>query len=181
MAYDFFQENPLNVKFGDDPGHDDLFLFAETKDFTTIQDVMASPTAEGDTVRITGSHAFAVGKGFIKASTYREGVQVEGTSTGDPGFLGDDYMATGFLVGDYAALKEKVVEMKNKPFVVLVKDPKCSDVRYQQLGCKCSPAILKEYKYTSGGKLTGGKKGFLLTFATTCVPLDYEGTVVLKA
>lgn len=181
MAYDFYQEDPSKVKFGDNPGHAPKFLFAEPKEFTTIAAAPNTGTTEGETNIIVDDHIFPVGKGFKKASTYRDGVVAEGQTAGEVGFQSKEHMIKGFLVGDYAELKEKVANMLNKAFIVLYQDPECSSTRYQQLGCACDPAVLKEYKYNSGNKTSGGKKGFELTFTAAEIPFDYQGLITQKA
>lgn len=181
MAYDFYQEDANLVKFGDDPGHAPKFLFSELKEFTNVATAPSTGTVAGQTKIIPGDHTFPVGKGFIQASTYRDGVQVEGQTAGEVGFQTDMWAKKAFLVGDYAELKETVENMKNKGFILLYQDPKCQSARYQQLGCACNPAVLKEYKYNSGNKVSGGKKGFELTFECPEMPNDYQGLITLKA
>jgi hypothetical protein len=62
--------------------------------------------------------------------------------------------------------------------VVIFKDPNCQDTRMLQLGCDCDPA-LTTYKFTSGNRRTGGKKGYEVTFQSGCL-FDYTGTVTEK-
>lgn len=185
MVYDFFQESPENVQFGATPGYGDL-LFQDVAKFDNIAEAQSGSSAEGVTRIITDDHTFptpGVGDpqvGFIKATLYREGSQLEGQSQGgDAGFQTKEYMAKGFIVGDTAAVREKVENLANRGMIVLVKAPDCADNTLKQLGCKCEPAVLKEWKFTSGNKLTGGKKGYEVTFAATCL-LDYQGTVTLN-
>lgn len=181
MAYEFFQEDPTKVKFGDDPGHSPVLLFAEVGEFTTIAAAPNTGTVEGETVIITADHTFPVGKGFKKMTGYRDGVMLEGSSSGDIGFQSEENVLKTFVVGDYAELKEKVKNMKNKAFILLFKDPQCNSGRYQQLGCQCDPAVLKSFKRMSGDKTKGGKKGMEIEFSCTESPFDYEGVVTLKA
>lgn len=184
MAYDFFQEDPTTVKFGAIPGYGDL-LFQDVSVFETVAEPTGSGS-EGALRLINTDHEFptpGVGdpqRGFIKATLYREGSQLEGQSQGgDAGFQTKEYMVKGFIVGDGANIRERVENLANRGLIVLVKDPECAVNRVLQLGCKCEPAVLKEWKFTSGNKLTGGKKGYEVTFAATCL-FDYEGNITLN-
>lgn len=180
MAYDFFQENPAKVKFGDNPGHSPELLFAEVREFTTIAAPPSVGVAEGDTVIITADHIFPVGKGFKKMTGYRDGVMLDGSSSGDVGFQSEENVLKTFVVGDYAELKEKVKNLKNKAFILLFRDPDCNSGRLQQLGCKCDPVVLKSFKRMSGDKTKGGKKGVEIEFSCTEAPFDYEGLVTIQ-
>lgn len=181
MAYEFFKEDASAVKFGDNPGHSPVLLFAETKEFTVIAAAPSTGTVEGETVIITDDHTFPVGEGFKELTGYRDGIMIEGQASGDIGFQVEENVLKTFIVGDYAKLKEKVKNMKGKGFILLYRDPECNSLRLQQLGCKCDPAVLKNFKRMTGDKTKGGKKGIELEFSCAETPFDYEGLVTYKA
>jgi hypothetical protein len=180
MAYNFFQQNDATVETGGTPGYSSNFAFAEIKKFATIALPTATPTVEGDTRIVDGDHVFVSLEGFIKSTLYRDGVEIDGETKGDIGFTTPvDYTAKAFFPGDAATLREKVENMRNKAFMCLVDDPNCDTTRILQLGSKCSPAVIKDIKYTSGNKTTGGKKGYVVEFMSN-VLLDYPGLIDYK-
>lgn len=180
MAYEFFQEDPANVKFGDNPGHSPVLLFCEVKDFTTIAAPPLTGTVEGETMIIVDDHVHPAGKGFTQMTGYRDGVMFDGSTSGDVGFQIEENVLKIFVVGDGPALKEKVKNMKNKAFIFLYGDPECKSTRLQQLGCQCDPAVFKGAKKMSADKTKGGKKGMELEFTSPEAPSDYQGLVTYK-
>lgn len=180
MAYEFFQETPANVDFSADSGYGTQVFFRELQKFTSIAEAPNTGTEEGETRIITDDHTFPVDEGFIKASGHQSGGEMEAQSQGEAGFLGQmPYKHKVFLVGDKAALRERVENMKNRPFIMIFKDPNCQDTRMLQLGCGCDPAIVSDAKFMSGNRKTGGKKGYEITFESTCL-FDYQGILTLK-
>ena len=177
--YEFNQEDPANVKYGDNPGYGDI-LFCPVEDFTTIAGTTASPSADGDTRIVPTNHTFPVGKGFIKGTLYREGTDVKGESKGEIGFQSMEYTGKGMFVGDSEFVIERSENLLNRAFIVLIKDPDCATDTYRQLGCNCDPAILSKLDFNSGTKISGGKKGYDVSFTAKCL-LHYTGTVTLKA
>ena len=178
MAFNFFKEDATLVKFGDNPGNSN-FQFAPVSWFNVLQEAPATGTVAGETKIITATHTFTVGKGFIDITLYREGSEGEGDFKGDPGFNVPEYTYKGLIVGDHAEVSELVEEIANTGLVVLIKGPKCNDTRRIQLGCKCEPAIMTAGKFSTGQKLGGGKKGYMISFTSSC-RFDYTGTVTMK-
>lgn len=179
MAYNFFQQTNVNV--GATPGYAGEIAFIDVNDLTTIAEPTGPFTTEGASLIITADHVAAAGKGFIKASLYREGVTVKSKTNGDPGFHVGEYSLEGFLVGDDAATREKADNIKNRGFIVLFKDPNCQEERWLQMGCKCSPAVgMSEFE--SGNILSGNKKGYKITFTVAPCPIfDYKGAITYKS
>lgn len=179
MAYDFFQENPDNVKGGDTPGHDALIYIGLYSKFTTIAVPSDTPSAEGDTLIITDDHIFGVDDGFVKMTGFRDGAEVKTKSVGEEAFQTIESELELFNVGDHAPLKEKLLNYMNQKVVVLYRDPVCGSTRVQQLGNKCEGAIISMLEGGSGNK-KGGKKGFTIKFKAFHIPLDYQGDITLQ-
>ena len=171
--YDFFMES---VKAqGANPGYGNLLL-AEPKNFTSIAAAPSSGTVEGMLRIITDDHTFPVGKGFRTLTLYRGDSSTEGSFPGDAGFKTNQYGAKGFLVGDDPATREFAEQIKNKGVILLQTSADCTDTRILQHGCACSPVVVKDVKYSSGTRISGGKKGYELTFE--CMDIfDYQGIV----
>lgn len=181
MEYNFFQEDPANVNFGADPGYGTKIWFREISKFETIQEPTDTPTEEGDTKIITDTHLFGSGEGFIKLSLHQDGVTLEGETQGEPGFMGQiPRKLKGFVVGDEAPLLEKIENLRNRGVIVLFEHPDCSNNQKYQLGCECDPAVISSIKEMSGGRKTGGKKGFEIEFTSTC-RFIYEGSITEKS
>ena len=179
ILYELYQEVSANVKRAAPGGYNTTCWFREVDKFTSLKTPPASGTVEGQMRIITETHTFAVDDGFIQGSGHQEGGSMEGEPQGEPGEQGlPMYKFTLFFVGDHAPLRERVEEMSNRSFVLLFKDPKCSDTRILQLGGDCDPA-LTSFKFTSGSRKTGGKKGYLVTFQSSELN-DYQGTVTEK-
>lgn len=177
--YDFYQETAANVKQTTDPGYGMKILFSETGEFTSIATPSAA-TVEGDTAKITGNHTFPSGKGFVAFTGHTDGVEMEGATQGEPGFVGlPDYKPKIMLVGDHAALKEKVENLTNKPLIILLVDPRVGDTRRIQLGSKDEPCVVTGITYKSGGRKKGGFKGYELSLQAGPM-FEYSGTVTLK-
>lgn len=177
-TFNFHKEDKTKVKFGANPGNGN-FKFAPVSWFNVIQEVSGTGTVAGDTKIISGTHTFLTGKGFVDITLYREGSEGDGDFKGDPGFNVPEYNYKGLIVGDEAEVNELVEEIVNTGLIVLIKDPKCTSDRYIQLGCGCDPAIMTSGKFSTGQRLGGGKKGYLITFTSPCKN-DYTGTVTDK-
>jgi|GEM_PF-2586894 len=171
--YDFFMESVKNQ--GANPGYGNL-LVAEPKNFTSIAVAPASTTTEGGLRIISDDHTFPAGKGFRTLTMYRGDTSTDGSFPGDPGFKTNQYGAKGFLVGDDPATREFAEQLKNKGVILLQTSADCSDTRILQHGCSCSPTVVKDVKFSSGSRISGGKKGYEITFE--CMDIfDYQGVV----
>lgn len=178
--YELYQETPANVEHNANPGYGTIAFFQQLKNFTLVEEVTGGGSVEGDTKIITGNHTFPTDEGFVQYSDHQGGSTLEGEASGDEGFVGlPGYKFTIFLVGDSPALQEKVEGMRNMAGILIFKDPECDATRMHQLGCKCDPAIVTSIKFTSGGRKSGGKKGWEVTLTSTC-KFDYQGTLTLK-
>jgi len=177
-SYDFFLESVKRQ--GANPGYGNLFV-ADPSDshFLNVATAPNSGTAEGDLRIITDDHTFSATFGFRTITLYRGDSQTEGTMPGDPGFKSNNYSPKGLVVGDDAATREFIEQLKNKGVILLQQSPDCSDPRIIQYGCACSPAVVKDVKYTSGSRMTGGKKGYEITFEALDM-FDYQGVVTLR-
>ena len=170
---------PESVKqFGNDPGKGNLMV-AEISGFTTFAPLPVTETNEGDLRIITGSHTFPATKGFRTITLYRGSSESEGSFPGDSGFKTKEYMVKGFLVGDKAANREFVEYLKNKGVILLQNPPDPADTRILQYGTQDTPAVVKDVKFTTGNRLTGGKSGYEITFEAHDL-FDYAGTVTLQ-
>ena len=174
--YDLFPETVVND--GAIPGYGNLWV-AELKSFLTIAPEPNTSSVEGGLRIITGDHTFAATKGFRKMTLYRGDSQTDGTFPGDPGFKTTLYNVKAFVVGDDANTREFCEMLINKGVILLQTAPDCADTRILQHGCSCSPTVVKDSKFSSGGRISGGKKGYEITFESTCL-FDYQGVVTAR-
>lgn len=179
--YDFFQETPANVKGGDTPGYDSVVYIGLYEKFLTIGQTTASPSAEGDTMIIPAAndHTFTADDGFVQLTGFRDGAEVKWKGNGEEGFQSMESELELFVVGDHAAIKEKLSNYLNKSVVLLYRDPTCGSARVQQMGNHCAAAVVIGIDGGSGTK-KGGKKGSAFKVKAFHMPLDYQGDITMQ-
>lgn len=184
--FDFFQNQ--DPKFTAIPGYGNL-AFSPTRYFDKTNNTdpyelgIAEPeapfTEAGASKIITSDHDWLDTKGAIKLYLDKDGTDLSGGGEGESGFQGKKYVAKGFVVGDDAATLEMVENLIADAHIAFINDPVCTKNRIMQLGCACDPATAT-YKFMSGNKKSGGKKGYEITFEAGCL-FEYQGAMVYKA
>jgi len=175
-AYSFLPES--SVSQGARPGYGDLLMCA-AQDFTTVAPLPTSASTEGGLRIIVGDHTFSGTKGFRNITLYRDDSETTGSAPGDPGFKTPLYEVKGFIAGDKAANREFIENLANSGIILLqtAADPANTDIK--QYGAEKNWCVVKDYKYSSGGKIKGGNKGYEIIFEAPCM-YDYQGVVTLQ-
>lgn len=155
-------------------------LVAPKSYFASIK-VPTAHAAAGDTKKITTTHTFQSGKGFIAFDGYvRQKGTGKGSTVGDIGSKTQKWEVTAMVAGMNAELLEFVEGGLNEDFIVLASDGcACGEdaVTYLQFGCESNPATLA----ADGdlGTIEGGFKGNTLKFESFGVPNVYTGGISL--
>lgn len=160
-------------------GFSSEILAAPKSWFLSLKDTTAAPASPGDTVTIPTAHTFNTGKGFIKLQSTFDTQDLVGEAIGDNAdSIGHkiDFMA--FLPGLKPVIAEIVNALENDELILLIKDCNLAPGTYIQLGCTCDGVRAKAS--ISGGKKSGGAKGYSVTFTGYCSILFYTSTVTLK-
>lgn len=181
IMYTFIQEVQADVAFGQDPGQSPVLLFQDLNQFSLPLALPATLGSAGATLTITGSHAFPSGVGFIQFTSYMDGPEVSGKTTGEPGFTVKKNALKITIVGDSAIIKEKCENLRNRPLIWLFRDPAPGSTRWQQLGTEENPAVVESIEQMGGNKTKGGTKGYVITVASIEQVYDYQGTIIYNS
>jgi hypothetical protein len=174
-VYDFFPG--LNDLSGQLPGMGNIYV-ADINKIAAYATEASAGTAPGDLRTLTGDVTFVTGYGWKQIQFYRGDSEIEGAAAGEPGYMTQTYTVKGFIPGRSAAIRELVEMMANKALLVLVQGPECTDPMYQ-LGCSCSYAVVKPWKFATGGRIKGGKVGYAIEIESLCY-FDYSGVVTVQ-
>lgn len=159
-------------------GYKNVVLWAPRDTFTLIKVPTTTPSALGDTLKITAAHTFPTDEGFISWLCKQNSVNLNGATVGEDGANEMEWKTKFVLLGDGASTQEQITAMLNADNIFLLKDSNClAGGPYVQLGdeCNCPVASVSfDSKTTKEGlkeytvELTGKKKFF------------YSGTVTAK-
>lgn len=159
-------------------GYKNVVFWAPVDTFTAVQVPTPTPTALGDTLKITTAHTFPADEGFISWLCKLHTVTVTGDTVGDDGANQMEWKATFTLLGDGAVTQEEITGQLNRDNIWLLKDSAClAGGPYVQLGDAC---VAPSVKVTFDGKTT--KEGLKeYTVELTCKKKSfYSGTVTEK-
>lgn len=157
-------------------------LVAPKSYFASIK-VPTAHTTAGQSKKITTTHTFQSGKGFIAFDGYvRQKGTAKGSTVGDIGSKTQKWEVTIMVAGMNAELLEFTEGGLNEDFIIEAADGcQCAidGQEYLQFGCENNPATLS----ADGdlGTIEGGFKGMTLKFESFGVPNVYSGSVTLMS
>lgn len=153
--------------------------YAETSDFTTISTPPASPTDEADKLVIATAHTPVDSEhGFREGYISQEKSELEMTGVGDVDGRATKNDLKIFIPGDDKHALHFVY--KNPKLLVLVEKSPCGGSEYYQVGSKCTPAKITDWKFMT--KKIGGNesKGIEITIGNVQDrPLLYTASIPL--
>ncbi len=132
--------------------------------------------AAGDSVKITGNHVFASGKGFVEVVLIPETVQYNNEPNGEVGSQGQTHKIEGALAGHKAENEEFFAWAKNDEFIAVAVDP---DGTMIQVGSENLPARIKK-KGGTGLPSAGKRQQDTEIMAYQDRMQFYEGTLTIK-
>jgi hypothetical protein len=177
MANLYKKITPVEAAKNRDGGYKNVIYFAPVDTFLSIKAPTPTPTALGDTKKITTAHTFNAPAGFISLTSKMHAVKTKTTSIGDDGVQQLEHEFEGIVTGDSAEHLEQFEAMLNDNCIFLVKDQNCQSANdLVQFGDEClTPTIKVEFDSadTNSGvknyKITGkvrGKKYFYSAVVT---------------
>jgi len=173
-AYDHLNE-PRNTT----SGVADSMLIAPLSAFQTLRCPEAPFTNPGDEVTIRRPHVFKANEGFIMVQLAPEKNNLALETIGNKGFQKFNENLNSFIAGSYKEVHEAIKNWMNKPHIVLIRDSKCEENLWYQVGCECEAAYLMAGFDT--GNTAEGDKGYTCTwnvksdYVALYAPLDTNG------
>lgn len=161
-------------------GYKNVVLFAPVSTFLSIKVPTATPTALGDTVKITTAHTFNTDEGWISLLSKLHSVTGTAETTGDEGAQSIIWKYKFTILGDNAINLETLKTMLNDNCIFLLKDSDClAGTAYVQIGDEClSPTL----KISFDGKTTKeGLKEYTVEMEVKDKKFFYSSTVTMKA
>ena len=135
------------------PGVADVIYIAPVSDFEVggIKGPGPSFVTLEDYTKIVTDHVFkATGEGFFEFLCQPFNNELNADSVGDIGSLGVDPKFTVFIPGNYPDLHSTIMQIRNKPLTVLLKDMSCGTGVVTQLGCPSIYTWIESFKYSTG-------------------------------
>lgn len=170
----FYNYGNVAKATSNEPGLMEIWI-APLSYLTTIQKPTGSPSAAGDTQKITTAHVAATPGGFIKAlGTVKSKSTGKGSTVGDKGSKTQKWEVEVHVAGNNAPLLEFIASGLNEDFILLAGN-NCGTGDYLQFGSECKPAELSVDSET--GTQDGGFKGHKLKFTSIGVPYVYTASV----
>jgi hypothetical protein len=160
-------------------GFNSEILMAPKSWFADIKVPVEPFTNPGDSKRITDDHTFNAGKGWVSIMTTLDTQELTGEPIGDNAdSMGQKVDFSVFLAGLKAETTEIAESLQSDQVVLLIRDCNLAAGEYIQLGCDCDGLMCKSSP--TGGKKSGGAKGYTLAFTGYCGIQYYSGAVTLK-
>ncbi|MFA6261078.1 MAG: hypothetical protein WC760_06400 [Bacteroidia bacterium] len=135
---------------------------AKIDDILTLQAPSAAPATLAERVNIATAHVMKTGKKFIQFYCAPNKGMIETKSVGDQKFVAADTEVKLFYPGDDATTRGLLELLQNEDLIGLV--PNKNDDLILQIGDKHSPAFVKSFRLTWGGK-SGDEWGMEITFS----------------
>lgn len=175
--YKEYAKADIKNKYG---GYKPQIWFAPVNTFTSIKTPTGSPTALGDTLKITTSHTFPADEGFIPMLCKQHSVTTTSAPVGDDGSVRSEWTLKAIFLGDSAELMETLEGMQAySDSIFLAKDQDCLNATdYVQIGDECQQGTVK-YTFT-GNTTKEGLKEYALEVKVTGKKFFYSGTVTEK-
>lgn len=155
------------------------FWFAPKSWFLSIKESTTSAAA-GDTVTVSTAHTFNTGKGWVKAVLTEDTTELDSETIGDNvDSQNMNVVLKGFLAG-LTAVNTEIVKalIQGEEVLVMLQDCNLAATTYIQLGNSISGLTCKATM--TGGKRSGGVKGWNLEFRGFDGILFYTSTLTLK-
>jgi len=157
------------------PGHSDVLYLAPAGWFDTIQSTLSDGTP-GSTKRVTGTHTFNAGKGWLRTECKAKSIDPTGDAQGEAGGQVPSYKYKVIIKGDSPEILEFVEGILNEDLIAIFNGPICGTDNFTQIGNECSKAQISGFAFRGGSRANGGFKEYEFVIESS-EKVFYEGAI----